>query len=166
MTRRAFFVATTAFALSAITSLFVSCGYPSDIDPMVYWGRASAQAMLDAGLHASDIPNGKGRYYWVQPTGSMRPLIDDYDWIVVDTGYAYSALKGGHVIMYNAEWSSAPVTHRLRQMDKYGWIVSGDSVRPDIAANGKSLTTEADLRVTEANYIGLVVAVYTTRQKP
>ena len=164
LTRRDFLAAALAAPAAAYLT---SCGYPADLDPIVYWDQTPAQAAEGARLHARDLGAG-GAYASVQPTGSMRPLIDDYDWIVWNTAVPYAALKAGQVILYVPGWNPALVVcHRLREKDSYGWIVSGDNVKPDIdPATGWNRVSEASYRVTPANYRGLVIAVYTTRRNP
>lgn len=154
------------FASAGLVSLVTGCGYPANLDPTVYWDQTPAQAAEASRLHARDLASGKGAHHYILPTGSMRPLIDDGDYITVDGGVSYSALKAGQVITYVPEWNpSLLVCHRLQVKDSYGWVLSGDSVRPQIDASGRDRVSEASYRVTEANYRGLVVGVYTTRAK-
>jgi hypothetical protein len=140
-----------AFALSG-------CGYPPDDNPPVYYGYTSVAAAGEAArLHARDLPGGGGQHYLVQPTGSMRPFINDYDCIVVSQKFPYEDLKPGQIIIYVADWLpvGSPVTcHRLVSKDSYGWILTGDN----------NARTEASWRVTEKTYRGKVIAVYTTRE--
>lgn len=131
----------------------VACSTKQD-NPPVFWDNTPAQAKLAATLHARDVG---GLAYYVLNTHSMEPFLVGGDWIVVQPGN-YDALKVGQIITYRADWlppTDPPVTHRLAQKDSHGWILDGD--------NNKHY--EAHWRVTEKNYVGKVIAVYTTRHK-
>lgn len=157
------------FAVSLVILGLAGCGQAPHDDPQVFWDQTPAQAPIAATLHARDLPGGGGKVYHVAPTGSMRPLIDDGDYIVVDTKLEFGSLTAGRPVVYQAEWrtpTADPVTHRLSQKDGYGWIASGDAVRPVIDENGRNVHSEARYRITAANYRGVVVGVYTTRRKP
>lgn len=93
-----------------------------------------------------------GFVYAVAPTGSMRPLLDQGDYVVAKR-VPLGEVRVGDVLIYNATWlpaSAPPVIHRVVQNDSYGLIMSGDSVS----------TTESFARVTEQNYVGKLVAIY------
>lgn len=138
-----------AFLAASLLLGLQGCGYPDPIDPTLYKHDTDNAAFTAARQHAADI---KGDYNWVAPTGSMEPLILGYDWIVwrkPDTA-PYADLRAGQVIVYKADWlPGKTVVHRLVQKDSHGWILSGDN----------NPYSEASWRVTEATYLGTVVAI-------
>ncbi len=140
------------------------CGSPSPIDPPLFTYPTDLMARLSAEARARDIG---GLTFHVANTHSMEPVLKGGDYIVVapPARAPYASLKAGQIVTYRAEWyPAAPVTHRLRTKDQYGWLASGDNVRPDIAANGQDLHTEAGYRVTEDRYVGLVDGIYRVKR--
>lgn len=136
------------------------CGYPDHIDPPLYERDVSpAQLAQEAYLHARDLPGGYGMHFRILPTGSMEPTIKGGDIIVVagKGNRPYASLKAGEIIVYYASWMARdqpPVAHRLITKDRYGWILSGDA----------NPTSESSWRVTEENYVGVVVARYRVKK--
>lgn len=131
----------------------VACSTKQD-NPPVFWDNTPAQAKLAAMAQANDV---HGTAYYVLNTHSMEPFLVGGDWVVVQPD-GYASLQVGQIITYHADWlppTDPPVCHRLAQKDSYGWILDGDNNRH----------YEANWRVTEKNFIGRVVAVYTTRHK-
>jgi signal peptidase I len=123
--------------------------YPLDLPPTV---RTATR--VEAHLSALDEANslqGRGCTYYVLNTRSMEPALWGGDYIVVES-VPYSQLQRGDIIAYWADWlpGNVPVTHRLVEKDRGGWILSGDNNRH----------SESYSRVTEANYIGKLVRVY------
>lgn len=117
-------------------------------DPVPILAGAAAEA--EAATHAERLGAG-GRAFIVSPTGSMRPLLQGGDYVVTQSDYA--SARVGQVFAYwptFATRSGHPLIHRAVQKDKDGWIMSGDSAPH----------TESWARVTEANYIGTLVAIY------
>lgn len=108
-----------------------------------------ADPISSAYFHAQSID---GNVSLIAPTGSMRPLLEGGDYVVLKR-VPYAEIKEGDVLSYYATWQSATapaVIHRAVQKDAYGWIMSGDSVS----------TTESFARVTEHNYLGKLIAIY------
>jgi hypothetical protein len=88
----------------------------------------------------------------IAATGSMAPLIPTWGAVGVLRYQPVAKAKLGTVAVYNAAWyPKAPMCHRLVQKDALGFIGSGD-------ANSHS---EPMGRITEANYIGELVTLYT-----
>lgn len=89
----------------------------------------------------------------IQPTGSMLPLLQAGDWIVLDKREPFTKRLLGHVVTYRAAWRPAdapPVSHRVVAFDAWGAICEGDPLRGG----------ETGYRVTAANYLGEVVGIY------
>lgn len=151
------FLTILALAIAILGVAISGCGFPAHINPPVYERETQVIALLEARLHARDLPGGPGLIFTVQPTGSMEPTLKGGDIIVVDSDKeGYAKIKRGEIVTYMAEWHKGPepVTHRLISKDSYGWLLSGDA-NPDV---------ETKWRVTEKSYIGKVVAIY--RVKP
>ena len=91
----------------------------------------------------------------VLPTGSMRPTVQDYDYVIIipPSEQPYDSIKEGDVIMYQADWTTdnTPVLHRAVTKDKWGWIMKGDN--PNNSYENKS-------RVTAENYLGKLHSIY------
>lgn len=91
----------------------------------------------------------------VLPTGSMRPTVQDYDYVIIipPSEQPYDRIKEGDVIMYQADWTTdnTPVLHRAVTKDKWGWIMKGDN--PNNSYENKS-------RVTAENYLGKLHSIY------
>lgn len=138
------------------------CGYPTPINPPVYEREVTlTQLIEEVRLHARDLPGGDGlRTEPVQNTHSMEPLIRGGDYLVIagKRNRKFESLKAGEIILYQADWrpaNAAPVCHRLVKKDKDGWILSGDNAE----------RSEPQWRVTEGNYIGVVVAIYRLKKQ-
>ncbi len=142
------------FSLAFIACIIAAgCGYPKHIDPPIRTEPLPNMTFLAASVQASSV---KGQAYYVLNTHSMEPFLHGGDYVVIapQSSRPYSSLKAGEVIAYHADWyKETPVTHRLVQLDKDGWILSGDH-------NPRS---EANWRVTEKNFIGVVDSVYRTQ---
>jgi len=144
------FCITTAATIVAcgLLLLFLGCGYAKHKDPLTYLESSAAAANEAARLHARDV---RGILLQVvNPEGSMRPLIHQWDWLVcVPTPLTDDLL--GKVVTYRPEWNHGTnTTHRLVAKDQYGYIASGDH-------NARS---EPQWRVTPANYVGEIIAIY------
>lgn len=162
-TRRHHLITLGLAALAAALLGLSACGHPKHIDPPMFTYPTETLTRLSAEARAKDIG---GMVFWVADTHSMEPLLKGGDYIVLapPSRAPYAALKAGQVITYKATWySKHPVTHRTRTKDGYGWVVSGDNVRPDIAADGRDRHSEASYRVTEASYLGTVDGIYRVR---
>jgi hypothetical protein len=125
-------------------ALLSGCGYAKHRDPEIRTYATAAEAQEAARLHAKDI----GGIYSKPNTccGSMKPLIVEGDILVMAKTPLADLL--GKMVAY---WRNGVLlAHRLVAEDAAGYIASGD-------ANKNS---EADQRVTPANYVGEVVAIY------
>lgn len=131
----------------ACLALFLVGCRPERHDPPLFLCALPANA---ASAHAARID---GTAYYVAPTGSMEPLLTGGDYVVVDGRIPLTRDLLGHVITYHAAWQPdglLRVTHRMTDWDQYGGICEGDANRH----------SESRWRVTAANYIGAVVAIY------
>lgn len=166
-TRRHHIVTLGLLALSAALlglAALPGCGSPKHLDPPLFTYPTDLMTRLSAEARAKDIG---GTVYHVADTHSMEPLLVGGDYIVAapPSRAPYADLKAGTPIVYRAQWyTKHPVTHRTRVKDGYGWVVSGDNVRPDIAPNGQDRHSEASYRVTTESYLGTVDGIY--RIKP
>jgi signal peptidase I len=145
----AVFLAASIICSAVLVAMLQGCSGGKRIDPPLYFESSLPAARLAAHLHAQDAG---GVIFQLLPTGSMEPLMKGGDFIVVRGG-GFDALQEGQVIAYRAAWipgDGLPVAHRLVGRDSHGWILSGDN-------NPRS---EPQWRVTERNYIGLVIAIY------
>jgi hypothetical protein len=149
---------------SAFLLLLTGCGYPKHIDPPTLTYPSQQMAEESAYLHARDLPNGPGlTLLIIPPTHSMAPTIDVGDIIVVDTHAPYSERVPGEIVTYfgvDGEWKdrpkdSPPITHRISSKHSDGFIMTGDNNR----------YSESRSRVTETNYVGLVVGIYRVSTK-
>lgn len=149
---RALILTTLLFALFAF---FAACGYPRHKDPEVHADFATVRdAAIAARVDAMDTSDGAaGRVYSVLDTHSMEPLLYGGDYIVVRSK-PFADVALGEVITYIADWQKMgpPVVHRALVHDSYGYLVGGDNVDAE--------HTENRYRVTAANYIGTVTAIY------
>ena len=121
-------------------------GWKPKLTPIPTHTVANAEAAAIAYATATG-----GEVFRVTDTGSMRPLLTGGECVV--TVRNYTGIKVGAVVVYRPTFATAtgnPLIHRAAQLDKYGWIMSGDSAPH----------TESWARVTEANYIGTVVAIF------
>lgn len=135
--------------------LLAGCSVKQDT-PATFWNQLPEQARIAATLQAQEIG---GICYKVAPTGSMEPMLTGGDYIVVDTGFPFEQLKKGQPITYYASWlpeGAWPVTHSTSAKHGDGWIVDGIANREYEKGNWT---------VTKKNYIGKVIAIYTTRTK-
>ena len=127
-----------------------SCGYYKHVDPRLYVYDNEKVAQESARLEALD-KNG-----WVTKNvccGSMRPLIQVDDLLVVVPSSFGDHLKG-KVAVYKAEWNdNKPVMHRL---------VSGNAKDGFIASGDNNARSEAAERVRADNFVGEVVSIYRT----
>lgn len=115
---------------------------PVKVDPPTYiTPNAQGEALIKA--HTSN-----GQVFRVSYTGSMKPLLQGGEWVV--TIPAYSAIKKGEVLVYQAPYNQSPIIHRAVEQDSLGWIMSGDS----------SPHTESWFRVTPESYIGTTIAIF------
>lgn len=141
-------------ALSAAILAFAGCGQPKYIDPPLLTYPTDTMARLSAEAHAKDIG---GKVFHVADTHSMEPALQGGDYIVVapKSLRSFDSVLAWEMGVYAAEWYKPhPVTHRFALKDGLGWIMSGDN-------NARS---EPHWRVTDQNFIGVVVGRY--RVKP
>ena len=114
----------------------------------------NSEQELAVSLQIKSLQAG-GRPVLVLPTGSMRPTVQDYDYVIIipPSEQPYDSIKEGDVIMYQADWTtdSTPVLHRAVTKDKWGWIMKGDN--PNNSYENKS-------RVTAENYLGKLHSIY------
>lgn len=136
----------------AIAFVLSACA-PKRIDPPLYTYDLPRLVSESARLHALQI---NGLLFIVANTHSMEPLLRGDDLIVVEQK-PFDTLRNGEVITYRAEWAPSiapPVCHRIVAIDSGGLLLSGDNVAH----------SESKFRVTRANYIGAVVAIYRLRK--
>jgi signal peptidase I len=109
---------------------------------------------LALALQAKSLQTG-GRPVFVLPTGSMRPTVQDYDYVIIipPSEQPYDSIEEGDIVMYKAEWTTQdiPVLHRAVTKDRWGWIMKGDN--PNNSYENKS-------RVTAQNYLGKLHSIY------
>lgn len=156
MTRRSLLLTLLSLAL-------VACGYAPRKDPPLFTYDSPVLAQESARLHARDIG---GTYHQNLCCGSMVPLIQTGDWVVVApvSLHPFTDDLLGRPCVYQPQWS-APfdlVLHRFISGNaRDGFIASGDGVRPDIdPRTGRDLRSESRYRVTAADYRGQVVGIY------
>lgn len=145
----------TLFFIVAMLALLImasGCAPAPRINPPVFRYDNEVVTILSADAHARDIG---GRTFTLSHTGSMEPMLTGDDRIVV-VRVPFSELKDGEIIVYRAQWAvnGIPICHRIVGRDKLGLIMAGDATRHN----------ESGWRVTDANYIGRVIAVYRTNK--
>ncbi len=140
----------TRLLLALVCLLFAACGRAPRVDPPLFTYPTQAMVTESARLHARDT--GGFVTLPVANTHSMEPLIHGGDLLVV-VATPFGSRLSGRVIGYHPGWDpSLFVVHRVVAEDSYGLIVEGDNV-----AAGHS---ENRFRVTTANYVGEVTAIY------
>lgn len=118
--------------------------------------QADAQTQATAWIAAHG-----GELVPVVGTGSMAPYIPAaapgsdprttiVAYAVIDSS-AYALVHTGDLCVYVAEWSHTPTIHQVVEQDPLGWIMSG-------LHNARS---ETAWRMTEANFIGRVITIFT-----
>ena len=138
--------------LLVLTALLFGCGYAKHIDPPVYVYADAKVAEFSAKAHAKENPAVLTVHQNVC-CGSMRPTIQQGDWLVVENSKFGDHLLGKCAV-YKPAWNNnQPVLHRL---------VSGNAQDGFIASGDNNPKSEASERVTSANYVGEVVAIYRT----
>ena len=136
--------------------LLAACA-PRHDDPQVFWDQTPKQSLLAANLQAKDV---SGTVYVVADTHSMEPLLMVGDYVVVDPHFPFASLRRGQVVTYAIELvphRRDPITHRTQDQNPAGWVMRGDNANPQAPET---------FTMTEHDYIGKVVGVYTTRTKP
>jgi len=142
--------------LTALFLALVGCT-PKRGDVPTYWGNTPQQALEASKLHARDIG---GAYSIILPTGSMEPKITGGDYIVY-VNRPYSSVKVGMLAIYKARWlppKSSQVCHWVSAKQGDEWIMDGEANR--------AYENKRDQLMGEKEFIGEVVAIYTTREKP
>lgn len=135
--------------LSRLKSWFLNLLGLARIDPKVVECASEDEARAKA--QAESTPLAGATVLRFTPTGSMSPLIPMWGGFGVARYQSFDKARLGAVAIYNAVWNqSAPFAHRLVQRDKDGYIASGDN----------NAHSEANYRVTSANYLGEVITVY------
>jgi hypothetical protein len=126
---------------------FAGCGYAPHNDPALFTYTDEKVLMLSAQLHARDKG---GVVAQVNCCGSMKPLIQNGDWIViVPTPFTADLL--GKVVSYHPQWAKGGnIVHRLVSGTPAGFIASGDN----------NPTSEPTEPVTASIYNGEVIAIY------
>lgn len=132
-------------------AFFVSaCGYAERIDPPVYTFANDKITAESARLHAKDAD---GWVTTITCCGSMKPLIQDGDRVVI-VATPYGDRLKGRVAVYAPAWAKGGrVAHRL---------VAGSAAEGFIASGDNNARSEPQERVTAANYLGEIVAIYRT----
>jgi signal peptidase I len=105
-----------------------------------------AKPSNDAHSAASKIG---GTVSLVSGTGSMRPMLQEGDFVVL-LMKPIKSVKAGQVVSYVAPYNKNPIIHRVALVDSGGLLMSGDS-----APNSESW-----FRVTESTYRGTLVGIY------
>lgn len=143
------------FFLAAIAALFAGCGPKAPDRSLILWEQPAPNVAALA--HARERPGL--RAFHVLPTGSMEPYLTGGDWIVVDFGVPFSAIKAGDLLVYQANWlpaDSPPVTHMAATKHGDGWIMDG--IANKHYERGRMTMMPGDYR-------GRVIQVYTKRKK-
>lgn len=159
MVRPAFSRATRRAIFGFLFVLIAGCGRAPRVDPPVYTYDTVAVQEASARIAAKAAVGGV--LYSVAPTGSMSPLLQGGDVVVVDKSVPISDSLG-RPVAYWPEWNleylgmKVPVIHRAVASDKYGLLMEGDSV-----PHGHS---ENKYRVTNSNYIGVVTGIYRVKK--
>lgn len=143
--------------LACVLLLSVTACQPKMKEVPTYRYPESRVVQLSAYAHAKDIG---GYVSWIAPTGSMKPLLQDWDYVVISSPDKdpYENIQAGDVVSYDA--SKSPhfdgsemykrVMHRAVMKDRLGWVMSGDA----------NAHTESKWRLTKENYLGRLVAIY------
>jgi len=139
-----------------VAFILAGCGPKAPDRSLILWEQPSPE--IAAKAYARD---GAGvlRVFHVLPTGSMEPFLTGGDWIVVDFGVPFTAIKAGDLLVYQANWlpaDSPPVTHMAAARSGPGWAMDGIANRH--YENGTQTMMPADYR-------GKVIQVYTKRKK-
>lgn len=145
-------LAILSFSLLAL----VACT-PDHVDPSVHGPYTSAKiASVAAQRVASETG---GNYYIVTCCGSMSPLINDNDSVVVRAVPLSDALLG-HVVAYRPKWyGGGVIVHRLVGKISNGYIGEGDARM----AAGQPIKPETFEPITDETFIGEVVDIYQVR---
>ncbi len=127
-----------------------ACGRAPHIDPPLFTYNTPTLVAESARLHARDA--GGFVSAPVANTHSMEPLLHGGDLLVI-VRTPYGARLKGHVVGYHPGWDPELfVVHRAVTDTKDGLVMEGDNVGHE--------RTENRYRVTDANYIGEVIAIY------
>jgi signal peptidase I len=93
--------------------------------------------------------------FTVEPTGSMRPLMDDNSVLLVEPA-PYASLQIGDIIVYHHAALDVMIVHRILEKRRGGFWTKGD--------HNNGMDSEL---VTEANYRGRVYGIlYASRSTP
>lgn len=150
-------LATFAGCVLLVVALGVAGCAPKPEANLVLWEQPDPATA--ARLHASEI---NGSWYSVAPTGSMEPLITGGDAITVDLRFPWASIKPGMVLVYQASWqppTAPPVVHMAAAWSGDALIMSG------IANAHYENSVNGGLHLTQPNYLGRVVQIYTKRKK-
>jgi signal peptidase I len=138
------------FTLLALVFLY-GCTYKQNEYEVRYF-ETNEELILAAQIKAIEI---NGYPSLIMPTGSMRPTIQDYDFVVITSPFkdSYDNITEGDIVRYSADWTvdKTPVLHRAVLKDNWGWIMKGDN--PNNSYENKS-------RVTAQNYLGRLHSIY------
>ena len=134
---------------SLLLFLLTSCGYYAHKDPPTYIYESDKVAELSARAQVNEKP---GRILMRNVCcGSMRPTIQEGDWLVVEVVPFSDDLKG-RIVVYRPAWNKGqPVMHRL---------VSGNAQDGFIASGDNNSTSEASERVRVDNFDSVLIAIY------
>lgn len=140
----------TRFLLASFLFFLTGCGYHKQVPIPTYRYDNAKVAELSAKAHVAENPEVFAVHQNVC-CGSMRPTIQEGDWVVTAKVPFTDDLKGKAVV-YRPKWRQGmPVLHRLVAGDaKDGFIASGDNTP----------RSEASERVRADNFDSEVVAVY------
>jgi len=140
---------------------------------LVLWSRNRAQGpsvlKTDGPLHvetaakpqeaaltwaANNFPGIHSEVCQIGPTGSMRPLLEGGEWVVL--AHDFAGVKLGLVVAYVTVGGSSPahgsrLVHRIAAGDASGWLPKGDLA---------GMPLEDWNPITKQNYIGTLVAVF------
>lgn len=135
--------------------LLAGCATVSPDPRLIVWDRPNTEAEADkaaAAIYGAAFP--------VADTHSMEPFLYGGDFIVVDFQFPYYGIGPGMLPVYDPNWAdqSVPlVCHMSVERTGDAWIVTGINNR--YSESGSRAMTEADYR-------GMCVQVFTARKKP
>lgn len=144
-TKFPYYLATYVFLVGIIWLLFFPFN-PVKLDPPTYTTLSAKEEAITKAQSAN------AQVFQVGYTGSMKPLLQGGEWVVVSSNY--NSIQLGQVLVYKAPYHNNPIIHRAVQKDKDGWIMSGDS----------SPRSEPWFRVTPETYIGTAIAIFRNPQ--
>lgn len=116
--------------------------------------QASREPLLEAGLWAANYFFGRHEVTTVGRTGSMLPLLNGGEVVVL--AHDFDGIALGSVVAYRTVGGSSPaigsrLVHRIQARSDAGWIPQGDT--PGCAL-------EEWNPITRENYVGTLVGIF------